>query len=138
MGILLAVFFSISRLFAIPGIEEHYDQLYVYTSPDNSVKQKLYVRYTHPSEISYKLTIVREGCENELSGEAKNAGGDGEIDEDSDGNAYMAIEYRFESPQYYLGIRISEDKEKIKLSYAPNIDGRERCPIVANELMYSE
>ncbi|MCE3296261.1 MAG: hypothetical protein K0R65_1975 [Crocinitomicaceae bacterium] len=138
MGFLLAVFISFSRLLAVPGIEEDYDKLYVFHSPDRSIEQKLYVRFTGRNEIGYKLLVTREDCENELEGIAKSSGGDGEIDEDADGNAYMAVEYRFENPDYYLGIRISEDKKKVKLAYAPNIDGKERCPVVANELMYSE
>ena len=138
MGFFLALFLSFSHLLTVPDIEENYDNLYVFHSPDRSVEQKLYVRHTAENEISYKLLIKRENCENELWGTAKSGNGDGEIDEDADGNAYLAIEYRFESPEYYLGIRISEDRQKVKIAYAPNIDGKERCPIVSNELMYSE
>ena len=91
------------------------------------------------SKIFFKLVIVRENCEYEISGEAKtNTSGDAEIDEDADGNAYMAIEFRFENKEHFLAIRIAENKEMSKISYARNDNGVEKCAFVKDELMYSE
>ncbi len=137
MGFILAFFLSFSASCTNPDITENYDQLYIYTSPDRKAEQKLYVRFTGEAEIEYKILLIREDCKNEWSGTAKSSGGDGEIDEDADGNAYMAVEYRMETEAYFLGIRISEDREKVQLSYVANSQ-KVFCPPVTNELMYSE
>lgn len=122
-------------------IEKDYDNLYFYKSKARDVDQILYVKYNteDKSKIFFKLVIVRENCEYEISGEAKtNNSGDAEIDEDADGNAYMAIEFKFENKEHFLAIRIAENKEMSKISYVRNDSGKEKCAFVKDELMYSE
>ena len=120
-------------------IEKDYDQLYIYRSEDKAVVQKLYVKYIEKNKLAFKLVIVRAKCEAEKSAVASsNASGDGEIDEDADGNAYLAIEYKFEDKDSYLGIRISEDKSLAKIVYSRNSTGEDLCPLVTEKIMYSE
>jgi hypothetical protein len=97
-------------------IEKDYDQLYIYRSEDKAIVQKLFVKYLEKNKLAFKLVIIRANCDTEKNAVASsNASGDGEIDEDADGNAYLAIEYKFEDKDSYLGIRISEDKTLAKI-----------------------
>ncbi len=120
-------------------LDSNYDNLYLYKSPNGDVIQKLYVKYDLENYIKYKLVLVKTKCKLELVGEAEaNQELDGEIDEDADGNAYMAIEFKHQTEQFYLSIRIAEDKEKVKISYAPTLEVEDNCPILTDILMYSE
>lgn len=120
-------------------IEKDYDQLYIYRSEDKAVVQKLFVKYLDKNKLAFKLVIIRANCDTEKNAVASsNASGDGEIDEDADGNAYLAIEYKFEDKDCYLGIRISEDKTLAKIVYARNSEGEDLCPLVTEKIMYSE
>lgn len=120
-------------------IEKDYDQLYIYRSEDKAIVQKLFVKYLEKNKLAFKLVIIRANCDTEKNAVASsNASGDGEIDEDADGNAYLAIEYKFEDKDSYLGIRISEDKTLAKIVYARNSEGEDLCPLVTEKIMYSE
>jgi hypothetical protein len=122
-------------------IEKDYDNLYFYQSAARDIDQSLYIKYDSKdkSQLYFKLIIVRENCEYEIAGVAKTStSSDAEIDKDSEGNAYMTIEYQFKNKEHFLAIRISENKEMSKISYVRNDGGKEKCAFMKNELMYSE
>ena len=83
------------------NLDSNYDNLYLYKSPNGDVIQKLFVKNDLKNDIKYKLVLVKTKCKLELVGEAQtNQELDGEIDEDTDGNAYLAGEFKHKTDQF--------------------------------------
>ncbi len=132
-------------LFSSPNLsnqevkEELYQNSYSYQSKKKDVIQKLDLNYKDESIIEFKLKIITEDCQKEISCSASaNLNQDFEIDEDESGEAYVAVEYRVDKDDYSLSIRISEDKQKVKIIYTSQIDGKEQCTFLSNILMIAE
>ncbi|MES2589568.1 MAG: hypothetical protein V4622_11365 [Bacteroidota bacterium] len=135
--------FSLNSEVKIPQesqeIETNYDNLYIFQSQERDVMQKLYVKYIDSTKIDFKIDLVRMNCQTEFSGVAlTDLNVDSEIDEDEDGNAYMATEFKLETDDFFFAIRISEDKEKVKILYVKTKEEVDKCPFILDKLIYSE
>lgn len=120
-------------------IETDYDQLYVYLSPAKDVEQRLYVRYYDEYSLQYKLVIIRESCDYDISGTASaSSSGKTEVDKDSNGQAYAAVEFISKNSNLQVHLRISHDKEKAKIIMLGKNNSDNSCNFVNQQLMYSE
>ena len=93
------------------------EKIYVYE--DKTELRSITVVQKSSKEITFELLIKNKtnGYEKKINGSAVMKGGDLEIDEDEDGNAYPCYEYVFKSDDNYMGIRIdAETGDRLTIS----------------------
>jgi|WetSurSiteA1Bulk_404760.scaffolds.fasta_scaffold21758_2 hypothetical protein len=92
----------------------------VYIFENDTIRQTVELSLCNEKEIAFKLISQNKQRkqESKIEGIAKNKGGDIELDEDAEGNAYPVNEYIYEK-ECWLAFRIDRDtKTKMRINEA--------------------
>jgi len=112
----------------------------IYVFENDSIKQTIELSLCNEKEIVFKLISQNKyrNQESKIEGIAKIKGGDIELDEDSEGNAYPVYEYIYEK-DCWLAFRIDkETKTKIRINEANCILHNLYCPFASVDLLVTQ
>jgi len=102
-----------------------------YKYEDEYIVQTLHVKFLSKTQMEFVLASESKKARevSEIAGTAINSGGDYEIDEDEEGNAYPVVEYIFDN-NCWLSFRFDADtKTKLRITETNCEDSRKpECP----------
>ncbi|KAF0128603.1 MAG: hypothetical protein FD155_3161 [Bacteroidetes bacterium] len=112
----------------------------VYVFENDTIKQTVELSLCNEKEIAFKLISQNKQRkqESKIEGIAKIKGGDIELDEDAEGNAYPVNEYIYEK-DCWLAFRIDKDtKTKIRINEADCNLHNLYCPFASVDLLVKQ
>ncbi|WP_300565027.1 hypothetical protein [Flavobacterium sp.] len=112
------------------------DYTLVYQYSDGESNQILGINLIDKKMLKFHLVTETLPCDTEYWGKAenKNWNGDGEIDEDEDGG-YFVDEYFKEEKEYFIGIRLDEDLNKVQIKYIQKDSLETDCLPITGKIM---
>jgi hypothetical protein len=112
----------------------------VYVFENDTLKQIIELSLYNEKEIAFKLISQNKQRKQEakIEGVAKIKGGDVEIDEDAEGNAYPVNEYIYEK-DCWLAFRIDKDtKTKMRINESDCNLHNQYCPFSSVDLLIKQ
>ncbi len=112
----------------------------VYIFENDTIKQTVELNKCNDKEIVFKLTTQNKHSKQDakIEGIAKMKGGDVEIDEDAEGNAYPVNEYIYEK-DCWLAFRIDRDnKSKMRINEANCNLHKKNCPFASVDILIKQ
>lgn len=109
----------------------------LYVFENDTIKQTVELSLCNEKEIVFKLISQNKQRKqvSKIEGIAKNKGGDIELDEDAEGNAYPVNEYIYEK-ECWLAFRIDRDtKTKMRINEADCNLHNLYCPFASVDLL---
>lgn len=112
------------------------DYTLVYQYSDGESNQILGINLIDKKMLKFHLVTETLPCDTEYWGKAenKNWNSDGEIDEDEDGG-YFVDEYFKEEKEYFIGIRLDEDLNKVQIKYIQKDSLKTDCLPITGKIM---
>ena len=106
-----------------------FETIFEHIDTEENSTQTLAVSWITDDSIEFRLVTDNDLCGTDYWGNAKNTNRDTdpELDEDENGDSYLAAEYVAEQETYALSIRISVEKDKARIIYTDKVGEETDC-----------